>query len=151
MPILQDIWQKKCWDKFRCNECNLTKNKDHLNDKSILLILFRTYGDIQLTQGLNAPTDELLDIVNICLHIFEKFFEKIKSEKKLLHQLKEKSLLQINIKYIDPQNLKCHCQYMYIIELLFRTKIFKECKVENCKVGKRTLQNADKLRVLQNK
>lgn len=42
---------------------------------------------------------------------------------------------------------------MYVIELLFRTKIFKECKLEkeNSKIGKRKVQNTDKLRILQNK
>lgn len=141
---------KKCWDKFGCTECNLTKSKD-LNDKSILLILFRTYGDVEPTQGLKAPSDQLLDMVKICLYIFEKFFPEIKSEKKLLHKLKEKALLQINKKYIYFQNLTCHSHYVYIIELLFRIKIFKACKVENTKIGKRTVQHADKLRVLQNK
>lgn len=96
-------------------------------------------------------TDKLLDIVNICLHIFEKYFPKMKSEKKLLHQLKEKALIQINKKYMNLLNSKCLCHYMFIIDLLFRTKIFKECQVENCKIGKRSLQIADKLRVLQNK
>lgn len=142
---------KKCWDKFGCTDCNLTKNKSNLNDKSILLILFRTYNDIEPTQGLKAPTDEFLDIVTICLHIFEKTFPKIKSEKKILSQLKDKALMQINKKYTHFQNSKCHCHYMYVIELLFRTKIFKECKTENSKIGKRTVQNADKLRVLENK
>lgn len=142
---------KKCWDKFGCTNCNLTKNKSNLNDKSILLILFRTYNDIEPTQGLKAPTDEFLDIVTICLHIFEKTFPKIKSEKKILSQLKDKALMQINKKYTHFQNSKCHCHYMYVIELLFRTKIFKECKTENSKIGKRTVQNADKLRVLENK
>ncbi|KAL4113416.1 hypothetical protein QTP88_017041 [Uroleucon formosanum] len=53
---------KKCWDKFGCTNCNLSKKKDNLNDKTNLLILFRTYNDIEPTQGLKAPTDEFLDM-----------------------------------------------------------------------------------------
>jgi len=142
---------KKCWDKFGCTDCNFSKKKDNLNDKTNLLILLRTYNDIEPTQGLKALTDEFLDMVTACLHIFEKMFPKIKSEKKILYQLREKALLQINKKNTTFQTLKCHSHYMYVIELLFRTKIFKECKLENLKIGKRKVQNADKLRILQNK
>lgn len=58
---------------------------------------------------------------------------------------------KINKKYKILQNSKCKIHYLYILELLFRTKIYKQCKWENENVGNRSIQNADKLRVLQNK
>jgi len=39
----------------------------------------------------------------------------------------------------------------YIIELLFRVKLYKECKAEKTNLRKRIVQNTDKLRILENK
>lgn len=66
-------------------------------------------------------------------------------------QLKEKVIQQINFLNIF-NSIPCQEHYIYIIELLLRTKIFKECKWENEKLtGRRQTQTVAKLRVLQNK
>lgn len=144
---------KKCLVQFKCTNCelNLTKIDCELNDKSLLLLLHKSYDNFCPTQGLKAPSEQLLQIVNICLEVFKKWFPIIKSSKKIVFQLKEKANKKINMKFPDLQKSKCIFHYIYIVELLFKTKIFKECKWENAQIGKRNLQNADKLRIFKNK
>jgi len=143
---------KKCSDMFLCTDCDLTKNNnDYLNEPPQLLILKKTFDNVELAQGLKIPSDKLLEIVEICLVVFQNLFPKIKTEKKIMFTLKEKALPVIYKKYSDVENSTCHNHYMYIIELLFRTKLYKECKVENTNIRKRVVQNTDKLRILQNK
>lgn len=103
-------------------------------------------------QGLKAPSDKLLNISKMCFDIFSSKYTHIKTEKYVLGQLKEKALQKINIRYPDLQNSTCFGHYMYVIELLFRTLIFKQCKRENCVIHlKKHAQNVAKLRVFQNK
>lgn len=143
---------KKCLDMFLCTDCDLTKNNnEYLNEPPQILILKKTFDNVGLAQGLKIPSDKLLEIVEICLDLFQNLFPKIKTEKKIIFSLKEKALPIIYKKYPDVENSTCHNHYMYIIELLFRTKLYKECKVENTNVRKRVVQNTDKLRILQNK
>jgi len=143
---------KKCLDMCFCTDCDLTKNNnDYLNEPPQILILKKTFDNVGLAQGLKIPSDRLLEIVEICLNVFQNLFPKIKTEKKIIFSLKEKALPVIYKKYSDVENSTCHNHYMYIIELLFRTKLYKECKLENTNVRKRVVQNTDKLRILQNK
>jgi hypothetical protein len=143
---------KKCLDMFLCTDCDLTKNNDeYLNEPPQILILKKTFDNVGLAQGLKIPSDKLLEIVEICLDIFQNLFPKIKTEKKNIFSFKEKALPIIYKKYSDVENSTCHNHYMYIIELLFRVKLYKECKVENTNLRKRVVQNTDKLRILENK
>lgn len=144
---------KKGLDQFNCSDCelNLIISKTNLNDESLLLIMYKTYDHVGPIQGLKAPSIQLLKIVSICLDVFEKWFPIIKSSKKILFQLKEKANAIITIKFPNFQKTKCIDHYTYIIELLFRTKLFKECKWGNTKIRERKfVQNVAKLRVLQN-
>lgn len=58
---------------------------------------------------------------------------------------------KINLQFPNIQRSKCLNHYIYIIELLFITKLFEECKLANSQIGRRNVQNAFKLRVLQYK
>jgi len=143
---------KKCVDLFLCKDCDLTKNNnDYLNEPHQILILKKTFDNVGLAQGLKIPSDKLLGIVEICLDVFQNLFPKIKTKKKIIFLFKEKALPIIYKKYSDVENSTCHNHYMYIIELLFRTKLYKECKMENTNIRKRVVQNMDKLRILENK
>lgn len=143
---------KKCLDMFLCKDCDLTKNNnEYLNEPPQILILKKMFDNVGLTQGLKIPSDKLLGIVEICLDVFQNLFPNIKTEKKIIFSFKEKALPIIYKKYPDVENSSCHNDYMYIIELLFRTKLYKECKVENTNVRKQVVQNTGKLRILQNK
>lgn len=136
----------------KCFEINLTRNNHYLNDESLLLLLYKSYDNVESTRGLKAPSNQLHEIVNICLDVFENNFQFIKSSKKFLFQLKEKADKKIYLKFPNLLKTTCLSHYDFIINLLFRTKIFKEFKWENAKIGKRSsIQNIDKLRVLQNK
>lgn len=143
---------KKCLDQFSCYDCelNLIVSKTNLYDESLLLLMYKTYDHVDPIQGLKAPSNQLLQIVKICLDVFEKWFPIIKSSKKLIFQLKENANVIINKQFPNFQKTKCINHYTYIIELLFRTKLFKECKWENTKIRSSNIQNAAKLRVLQN-
>jgi len=54
------------------------------------------FEHVQQSQGLKAPSDELTQIVTICLNIFKNTFPKIKSPKQILKQLLHKAERQIN-------------------------------------------------------
>ncbi|CAI6354617.1 unnamed protein product [Macrosiphum euphorbiae] len=141
---------KKCFDKFNCANCNLIKPNEHLADKKELLIIHKVFDHVQQSQGLKAPSDELTQIVTICLNIFKNTFPKIKSSKQILKQLLHKAERQINNHFLVLQN-SCKDHYEFILQLLFRTRIYKECKWINANLGKRGYQNAAKLRIFENK
>lgn len=145
---------KKCLSKFTCLECqlNLINSNKNLDNQQDLLIMYKTYGHVGPMQGLKAPSDNLLSISKICFEIFLNNYSHLKVGKNILNQLKEKSLRKINNRFPDLQNSPCYFHYLYIIELLFRTKIYKMCKWENSEIYlKKYSQNVAKLRVFQNK
>lgn len=77
---------KNCLDKFVCSDCelNLTLSKTNLNDESLLLLMYKTFDHVDPIQGLKAPSNQLLEIVKICLDDFEKKFPKINSSKAII-------------------------------------------------------------------
>lgn len=101
--------------------------------------------------GLKSPSQELIAITILCMGIFKNMYSSVKSNKKILEHLMNTATKTINKKCSILQHPKCNIHYLYLLELLFRSKIYKECKWENANIGKRALQNADKLRVLQNR
>jgi len=124
----------------------LITEKD-LNDKNQLLLTYKTFDNIFTdTKGLKMPSSILLKISNICLTIFEKKFGDIKIEKKIVIQLINDATKKIT-KTTSTLNSPCKDHYMYIIELLFRTKIYKECKWITSKVHNKEIQQADKLKI----
>lgn len=141
---------KKCLDMFSCSECtsSLIIREKNLNDKSQLLILYKTYDHIEQTQGLKSPSIHLINVTKICLNVFKNLFSKIRHGKKIIEKLKEKSMKEIYLKCPDSINSICKVHLNYIFDTLFRTKIFKQCKWENSKVRDKHYQNAAKLRVL---
>ncbi|KAL4126559.1 hypothetical protein QTP88_010780 [Uroleucon formosanum] len=141
----------KCLEKFKCVDCqsNLITDKD-LNDKNQLLITYKTFENILTdTKGLKMPSSILLTISNICLTIFKKKFEDIKIEKKIVTKLMNDATNKI-IKNTTILNSSCKDHYLYIIELLFRTKMYKECKWITSKLHNKEIQQADKLKIFRN-
>lgn len=79
-------------------------------------------------------------------------FPKIKSSKQILKQLLHKAERQlINNNFLVFQNSACKDHYAFILQLMFRTRIYKECKWINASIGKQGYQNAAKLRIFENK
>lgn len=146
---------KKCLEKYKCKICQkqLIYENKNLEDTNQILILNKTFNFIEQAHGLKAPSNLIITITTICLNTFEEHFDQIKSEYKIMTQLKEKVIQQINfLNIFNSIPSSCQEHYIYIIELLLRTKIFKECKWENEKLtGRRQTQTVAKLRVLQNK
>lgn len=142
---------QKCLQKFNCEMCkfNLIK-KTNINDENQLLLLNKTYDYIDEGYGLKTPTNILIDVSTIFLKVFKNNFDEMKCDKKLLAQLISKAESKIKNKYSIFQ-YPCKDHFQYVMELLLRTRLYKECKWLNINSGKRSMQNADKLRVLQNK
>lgn len=138
----------KCLKNFNC-EKNLTIC-NNLNDQNQLLITFKMFNvNGPPTQGLKAPSKILIDIANICLKIFYEQFVKIKHEKQIIFNLIEISKQKINKNILNVNTSHCKEHYLYIIELLYRTKIFKECNLINSELHNKAAQQIAKLRVLQ--
>ncbi|CAI6348066.1 unnamed protein product [Macrosiphum euphorbiae] len=144
---------KKCLDFFNCNICleQLIKNNDEMNDKNQLLILNKTYRGV-IHGGLKTPTNEFVNICTMCLKYFEKNWESIKSKKGIVKTLMQSISLSDIIPSFDSHPCKEH--YLYIIRLLFVTKIFHTCKQINeqstIKSISSTTKPHSKLRILNN-
>ena len=89
-------------------------------------------------------------MLKLILNVFKNNFDEIKCNKNLLAQLISITESKIKDKYSIFQS-SCKEHFQYVIELLLRIKLYKECKWLNANSGKGSMQNADKLRVLQNK
>lgn len=141
----------KCLKNFSCDNCekNLT-TCNNLNDQTQLLLTFKMFNvNGSPNQGLKVPSKILIDIANICLNIFNEQFMKIKHEKQIIFNLMEISKNEINKNVLNLDASQCKEHYLYIIELLFRTKIFKACNFINAELHNKAAQQIAKLRVLQ--
>jgi len=141
----------KCLNSFTCDNCeqNLTSSTD-LNGETQLLLTFKMFNvNESQTQGLKAPSNLLINIINTCLKVFKNQFEKLKHQKQIIYTFLEVSKKKLQKKILNIDSSVCKEHYLYIIELLFRTKIFKGCKLINTELRNKTVQQIAKLRVLQ--
>lgn len=97
-------------------------------DEKQLLITFKTFNHVDTSQGLIAPSDNMIKVVTLCLNLFKSKFPKIMTEKKILEQLMSSAEKKINKHSTVLKSTSCKNHYIYILQLLFRTKIYKECK-----------------------
>ncbi|KAF0709846.1 Transposon Ty3-I Gag-Pol polyprotein, partial [Aphis craccivora] len=72
------------------------KPKENLCDEKQLLLTFKTYDHVGTSQGLKAPSDNLIKLVTICLNVFKSKFPKIMTENKILEQLMSSAEKKIN-------------------------------------------------------
>jgi len=122
-----------------------------LCDEIQLLLTFKTFDHVGRSQGLKASSDNLIKVVTLCLNVFKSKFPKIKIEKKILEQLMSSAEKKINKHSSVLKSNFCKNHYTYMLHLLFRTKIYKECKWLNTNIVRKGYQNAAKLRVLEHK
>jgi len=143
---------KKCLDNFKCEDCRLKLvTSGDLEDDHQLLILNKEYDYIGHSKGLKIPSKLLIKVTKICLDVFTEMFSKIKTEKEILKKLISTVSRRIENK-LNCLNHSCLTHFNYLIELLFRTKIYKQCKwINDNSNKKRELQNADKLKIFKNK
>jgi len=143
---------KKCIDNFKCEDCRLKLvTRDDLEDDHQLLILNKQYDDISHSKGLKLPSKQIIKITKICLDVLTEMFPQIKTEKEILKKLISTASHRIK-NNLNCLNHSCQIHFNYLIELLFRTKIYKQCKwINDNSSKKRELQNADKLKIFKNK
>ncbi|KAF0710716.1 THAP-type domain-containing protein, partial [Aphis craccivora] len=137
---------------YKCEDCGLLliSNEQLHRDNHQILLTNKSFDFIGPTQGLKMPSKVMTQITKVCLDVFTEFFPQIKAQKELLKKLKD--IAEPKIKKKLSPNTWCPIHFTYIIELLFRTKIYMECKWMNANsTNKLSLQNADKLRIFQNK
>ncbi|KAL4103435.1 hypothetical protein QTP88_018812 [Uroleucon formosanum] len=141
---------KRCMEMFKCVKCEelLILTSQYLQDKNQLLLLHKTYGDSKSIEVLKNPSKLMICITKTCLDIFNKHFNEIKHEKKIVSQLMDKTKTHENNDILTKAQ-SCYGHYIYMMELLYTVKIFKECKWTNSDLHNKAVQHVAKLRILQ--
>ncbi|CAI6347572.1 unnamed protein product [Macrosiphum euphorbiae] len=137
-------------EMFTCVKCeeSLILTSQYLQDKNHLLLLHKTYGDSKIIEGLKNPSKLMICITKTCLDIFNKHFNEIKHEKKIVSQLMDKTKTHFKNNILTTAQ-SCYEHYIYMMELLYTVKIFKECKWTNSDLHNKAVQHVAKLRILQ--
>lgn len=146
---------KKCINHFNCSNCKLNLIlQDSLNDPNSLLLLNKTYDWVS-SGGLYTPSPYLQELCSICLNIYQEHWNFIKSQQGILKTFLNFATEKINEKYPNFNYHDCNEHLIYIFNLLFTTKIYKDCKEENNQPAASSCTNSikplPKLRILQNK
>lgn len=126
----------------------LTDTED--NDSNKMLILYKTFEHIDPlgTGGLKLPSNWQINVCHISLTIFEKHFENIKSENKILSMLKNLILTKLNKNMPEFKNFPCQQHVDYMINLLLIIRIYKECKWQKKQIHN-SIKKIPKLRIFQ--
>jgi len=128
---------------------------EEIDEPNQMLIMHKTFAHIDLfnSNGLKKPSLFIINICKIALQVFESLFETIQSESGIVKKMMKILFEKLEKKNIKLEQLQCKEHIIYIIKLLFTTRIYKECKwlKEKCvqKSCKSTKQQP-KLRILQN-
>lgn len=141
---------KRCIEMFKCVKCeeSLILKSQYLQDSNQLLLLHKTYSDSKGIEGLKNPSKLMICITKSCLDIFNKHFNEIKHEKHILSQLMDKTKTRDKNDVLTKAQ-SCYEHYIYMMELLYTVKIFKECKWTNSDLHNKAVQHVAKLRILQ--
>jgi hypothetical protein len=137
---------KKTLDKFSCKDCeSQLVCEQFFSNKTQLLILNRTYKSA--ITGLKKPAPFLNKFVKKSLKIVYKTLEKCPQKRFLLQFLYKKiEKIAQKVKYLKKES--CHIHIQYLIRLLIRCKIFKECKWRTL-YCKKNIKQKRKLDILQ--
>lgn len=120
---------KKTLDKYGCENCKkcLINNSNLvLSDKRELLILNRTYKNVSV--GLRKPTEVLSKFVKKSLLIIKKVLDKYPHKNDILKSIQHKILQKSYYKRLFTTDDICEDHIKYLINLMIRCKIYKECK-----------------------
>lgn len=127
---------------------------EEIDEPNQILILHKTFAHIDLfnSNGLKKPSHFIVNICKIALQVFESLFETIKSQSEIVKKMMEKMIEKLEKKNIKLEQLQCTEHIIYIIKLLFTSRIYKECKwLKEKYVQKPCMKQQPKLRILQNK
>lgn len=116
---------KKTIEKYKCDTCKKHLIREGLADGSQLLIMNRTYKNISL--GLRKPDPRLTNFVRQSLLIINRVLNKCPQKVSIGRYLEEKiQKLKTKMQVFAADSFKIH--YDFLINLMIRCKINKECK-----------------------
>lgn len=147
---------KKCYTKFKCADCKtfLSAESELLIDNNDILIFFRNFN-INNPWVLKKPSQILHDFTHVAMNVFAKYFHVIWTTTELGKNI-EKHIVKAVSKEVPTwfnANDVCCDHRNYILKLLIRTILFKECKKLSSSFKPRSFSSnkpLDKLRILQN-
>jgi hypothetical protein len=148
---------KHCIDHFKCTICMSTMlTTEEIDEPNQILIMHKTFAHIGLfySNGLKKPSIFIINICKTALQVFESLFETIKSKNGIVKKMMEIMIEKLEKKNIKLEQLQCKEHIIYIIKLLFTTRIYKECKWLKEKYVQKpciSTKQHPKLRILQNK
>lgn len=148
---------KQCIDHFKCTVCKLTMlTTEKINEAHQILIMNKTFAQIDFfnSNGLKKPSFFIINICKIGLEVSESMFETIQSESGIVDKMMKTVFKKLEKKGIKLEKLECKEHIIYIIKLLFTTRIYKECKwlKEKCvQTSCMFMKQQPKLRILQHK
>lgn len=128
----------ECLNKFDCKNCKeilLDKTKGDLPDKQKIFLVFKTFENItNPDKGLKVPSAALVDVVSLILRTCAEVFNKtpqVKNIKSIIFKSSFNRIKKQYPKFLESIN-QCSgldCQHLqFFMDLLIRTKIFKDCK-----------------------
>lgn len=143
---------KSCIQNFHnCDLCNknLLKNAD-LDDEKQLLILNKSY-DFSSSVILKVPSDDLLELVDLSLNVFNTHFHEILHQPQLKSKLFNAIVghLSCEVQYQRLLNLSCTEHVHYLINKMILVKIHFYCKSKKNNVLE--LKQNPKLRIISHK
>lgn len=116
--------------KFKCKDCCklMCDPQSSLTDRKELLILNRAYSNVKIdpASGLNFPSEALLYVTSSAFKVYKKLYPKIAHKKKILRRL-----MRVTDKIVSCDSIvciKCCKQSKYVLNLLFKVLIHKQCK-----------------------
>lgn len=130
---------------------------EEIKDPNQILIMHKTFEHIDYfgCNGMKKPSHFIINIWKIGLNVFKSTFETIKSESELINKMMKITIEKLNKQNISLEHLECKEHVIYIIKLLFTTRICKECKWSKEKYFQTssfpTMKQQPKLRILQHK
>lgn len=142
---------KKCFDKFKCKDCKITLSEERelINEHDILLF-FKSFN-INNPCSLKVPSQLLWTVTKISMKLFSKRFNKILSNRKLHRHLLKATVVCIKRKKAEWFcESECQEHRDFILNLLLRTLIYKECKSLSANVKAKTQKKSEKKNIVMN-
>lgn len=122
----------RCIKKFKCADCEeyLIKSDSKLTEPNELFILNKLYTTTNFSDSsiaLRCPQDNVVEILTQALSIFADAFQTYSYKRKVLHKIYKKIVARIDPTFLAMDS-RCLQHRQFIINLLIKVKIFKECK-----------------------
>lgn len=149
----------------KCSKCQIllldSKEKGCLPDEQQALLVFRTFENITDSErGLKVPSVTLVNVtklvLNLCTEVFTKSPEKRRLAASIFETAEKKikqkfpSFYESNESSSECPETPCKQNKDKIIQLLIRTKIYKDCKRLSSKMYSNTEKPHARLSIVKN-